>query len=238
MVKQRRSEHLLLCDDCRRKIVAHELRQCHRCGGPLTRPCADAVRCSNCNRENFSFISTIALGEYRHPFSPQILSMKRERDGVLAHTFTRLLCHERQTRLRALGADLVIPVPMHQLRYILRGVNSAEQIARGLASYLDIPCETRAVCRCRWTPRQATLPGNLRRSNLTGAFNLTRRATALIRGKKIILADDVMTTGSTCSEIARLLYEGGAAMVTVAVLARAEIQEGTPIQRKTATEPI
>lgn len=222
---------LFICEECCKKIAADEMLQCTRCGGPLTSPCADTVGCGNCCRENFCFTSAIALGGYRNPLSRQILSMKRERYGVLAFNLTRLLCRQRAARLRSLDADMVLPVPMHPLRRFLRGTNSAEQIARNLASFLGLPCRTALVGRTRWTLRQATLSGNLRRTNLLGAFRLRRHAANIIRGKRIILADDVMTTGSTCNEVARVLLDGGAASVTPVVLARAETAEGIPIPK-------
>lgn len=224
-------DRLVLCAECRKKIVLDEQWQCTRCGGPLTNPCPFTAGCGNCRRENFCFSSTIALGVYRNPLSRQILSMKRERYGVLAFNLTQLLCRERSARLQALRADMVVPVPMHPLRRFLRGTNSAEQIARQIASFLHLPCRTRLLGRSRWTLRQATLSGTLRRTNLLGAFKLRGNATDIIRGKKIILADDVMTTGSTCNEAARILLKGGAASVTPVVLARAETTEGIPIPK-------
>ena len=222
-------DRLVICAECRKKIVLDEQWQCTRCGGPLASPCPVTAGCGNCRRENFCFSSAIALGVYRTPLSRQILSMKRERYGVLACNLTRLLCRERSARLQALRADLVVPVPMHPLRRFLRGTNPAEQIARQIASFLKLPCRTRLLSRSRWTLRQAALSGALRRTNLLGAFKLRGHAADIIRDKKIILADDVMTTGSTCNEAARILLAGGAASVTPVVLARAETTEGIPI---------
>lgn len=225
------SDRLAICAECRKKIVLGEQWQCTRCGGPLTSPCPVTAGCGNCCRENFCFSSAIALGVYRSPLSRQILSMKRERYGVLAFNLTQLLCRERSARLQALRADMVVPVPMHPLRRFLRGTNPAEQIARQIASFLELPCRTRLLSRSRWTLRQATLSGTLRRTNLLGAFQLRGSAAGIIREKKIILADDVMTTGSTCNEIARVLLKGGAASVTPVVLARAETTEGIPVPK-------
>ena len=222
-------ERLLLCEKCRRAIVEEARFQCRRCAGPLAYSCPGAVRCENCRFEKFRFDSAVALGEYRNPLSHQILLMKRERGGVLAETFAALLWRERKTHLVAAGADLVIPVPMHFLRYFVRGVNSAERIARVLAARLGVDCKTNIVRRVRWTVRQATLSGDLRRTNILGAFDVLPRRKNEIEGKTILLVDDVMTTGSTCNEISRVLRENGAAAVHVAVLARAEIHSGIPI---------
>ncbi len=225
------AEHILLCERCRQAIVEEDNLQCGRCAGPLACPCSETAECVNCRNENFHFDSAAALGEYPPPLSLQILAMKREQSGVLANTFARLFFRERRRRLEAFGADLVVPVPMHPLRFFLRGVNSAEQIARVLALQMGIPCRTDMIRRCRWTVRQAVLSGNLRRSNLVGAFKIVSRHRRMIDGKKILLVDDVMTTGSTCSEAARVLREAGASSVHAAVLARAGLVSGIPIPK-------
>ncbi len=226
-------ERLLLCERCRRTIVEEDHLQCRRCAGPLAYSCSDSIGCGNCKKEKFCFDSTVALGEYQIPLSHQILSMKRETSGVSAETFAALLWRERKTRLVAAGVDLVIPVPMHPLRYLLRGVNSAEQIARVLAARLGVACKTNIVRRFRWTIRQATLSGNLRRTNILGAFKVVPRRRNEIEGKTVLLVDDVMTTGSTCNEVSRVLRQEGAASVHVAVLARAMVHLGIPVLQRT-----
>lgn len=214
-------DRLLLCGQCRRLIVEDGLLLCPRCAKPLAHSCSETIGCGACRNEKFHFDSAVALGGYHLPLSKQILSMKRETEGVLAETFALLLCRERKDRLISAGADLVIPVPMHPLRYLVRGVNSAELIARVVAARLGVGCRTNIVRRIRWTVRQATLSEDLRRKNILGAFRVFPRRRNEIDGKRILLVDDVMTTGSTCSEVARVLRGAGAAAVHVAVLARA-----------------
>ena len=225
-------DRLLLCGRCRKLIVEDESLLCPRCASPLAHSCPEATGCGICRNEKFHFDSAAALGEYQLPLSKQILSMKRETEGVLAETFALLLCREREDRLISIGADLVIPVPMHALRRLVRGVNSAELIARVVAAHLGIDCRTNIVRRIRWTVRQATLSGDLRRKNILGAFRVFPRYRNEIDGKKILLVDDVMTTGATCSEVARVLREAGAAAVHVAVLARACKGSGRPISAR------
>lgn len=226
------SDHFLLCERCLRSIVEEEHLQCRRCAGSLSYSCSETIGCGNCKNEKFFFDSAVALGEYRPPLSHQILSMKHEKSGVSAETFAGVLCRERKNRLLSMGADLAIPVPMHPLRYLVRGVNSAEQIARVIAARIGVVCRTDIVRRSRWTVRQATLSGNLRRTNLLGAFKVVPRRRKEIEGKTILLVDDVMTTGSTCNEISRVLRQEGAAAVHAVVLARAEVLSGIPIPKK------
>ena len=194
-------DRLLLCGQCRRLIVEDGLLLCPRCAKPLAHSCSETIGCGACWNEKFHFDSAVALGEYHLPLSKQILSMKRETEGVLAETFALLLCRERKDRLLSVGADLVIPVPMHPLRHLVRGVNSAELIARVVAARLGIDCRTNIVRRIRWTVRQATLSGDLRRKNILGAFRVFPRCRNEIDGKRILLVDDVMTAGTAVREV-------------------------------------
>ena len=119
--------------------------------------------------------------------------------------------------LRAIGADTVIPVPLHWLRYWKRGYNQSEVLARGLAARLQLPCRTGWLRRIRNTPKQTAQTPAARRENVRGAFRTGRSAD--LSGRTILLVDDVLTTGSTCSEAARALRDAGAKNVMVAVLA-------------------
>jgi ComF family protein len=116
--------------------------------------------------------------------------------------------------------DVVVPVPLHWLRRLERGYNQAAMLARPLAKQLRVPFSTRRLRRIRYTSHQTGQSATSRQENLRGAF--ASWPAHRIRGLRILLVDDVMTTGSTCSEAARALKKAGAARVVAAVLARAE----------------
>jgi ComF family protein len=125
--------------------------------------------------------------------------------------------------LRATGAEVVVPVPLHWWRRLRRGYNQSEALARILAARLGLPCRPRWLRRTRPTPWQTdqTSPA-LRRENVRGAFGA--RPSRALGGKTILLVDDVMTTGSTASEAARALKAAGAGPVIAAVLARTPLK--------------
>ncbi len=152
--------------------------------------------------------------------------MKRDRIGDLTAATTSLFFRERETELREIGADWIIPVPMHFLRRWIRGINAPERIARGLGALLRIPNRPNWIRRTRRTAPQSQLNPKERLQNVKDAFAFRKRMRLfdpkrILRDKKVLLVDDILTTGSTCEEIARLLLDAGAKSVALAVFARA-----------------
>ncbi len=118
--------------------------------------------------------------------------------------------------LQRLGISLIVPVPQHWMRRVLASHNSAELIARRLAKRLKVRCNGHILIKTRRTPRQALLTPSARRTNLRSAFIASRP----VDGCRILLVDDVLTTGTTADRAARALREAGAEHVWVAVAAR------------------
>lgn len=130
--------------------------------------------------------------------------------GALLRAFVR------RSRLRA---DVVVPVPLHPRKLRDRGYNQAALVASAAASELRVPLATRALSRRLDTVAQASLDGAARRANLAGAFRV--RSLPPIRGRHVLLVDDVATTGSTLDACRAALLEAGASRVSTLVLARA-----------------
>jgi len=128
------------------------------------------------------------------------------------------LCRGQQ--ILAMCPDVVLPVPMHWRRRLMRGVNNPDVLAESLAKGIDVPDVPRVLCRCRNTLPQNKLQPRDRFRNVRGAFRLRKGYD--LEGLRMVLVDDVLTTGATCSEAARVLKEAGASMVIAAVLARTE----------------
>lgn len=120
-------------------------------------------------------------------------------------------------QIQPVGAEMVVPVPMYPKRLKRRGYNQSELLAREIAAALDVPCENGLV-RIRDTVQQARLEGDERRKNLKDAF----RAEPCVSGWRVLLVDDVYTTGETARECAQTLRRGGAISVSFLCYAKGE----------------
>jgi ComF family protein len=209
----------LVCDKCRQVLVPASQLQCRRCGADIGVALPDAIDCARCRREKYRFQRVICLGRYRDTLRDVILRMKRRTEEPLTVEMSRLLCNVRHDELNSLEADVVVPIPMHWTRRLVRGVNSAELLAAGVAKALNLPLAARALVRTRRTKKLAELSRAERKRALHDAFALKRGCD--FRDARVLLIDDVLTTGTTCDTAAKALRREGAAGVFVAVIARA-----------------
>ncbi len=183
---------------------------CARCGLPFPDAGADRL-CAVCVRRPPAFARARAAYLYGGPLEEAIQRMKYGRRPELAADLARLL---RATLPPP--ADLVVPVPLHPRRLAERGFNPAVLLFRPWARDLRLPFAPRLLRRLRPTPAQAGLGLVERRRNVRGAFAARRR----VDGLRLVLVDDVMTTGSTAHACAVALRRAGARSVVVLTLAR------------------
>jgi ComF family protein len=121
--------------------------------------------------------------------------------------------------MTSVTADLIMPVPLHRARLRSRGFNQAVLLGEIISRNNNIPMDRDNLKRTRWTEPQVNLSANERRTNVKDAFSV--RDAARVQGSSILLLDDVLTTGSTVEECARVLKSAGAARVSVITVARA-----------------
>ncbi len=148
-----------------------------------------------------------------------VLDLKRDMHEQLAFQLGRLLGLKLMQREFFDEVDFLVPVPIHWRRRFQRGFHAAAVIAEGVSSITGVRVEN-GVLRCdRLTEKQGTLTGQKRFSNVKEAFQLKPLVT--IEGSRIVIVDDVMTSGATLSELAKMLRKCGAASAHCAVVARA-----------------
>jgi ComF family protein len=208
-----------LCTACHLAVTHDGVPSCVRCGlnvGPHidTRD----PGCAACRRGSLSFDSVVRLGPYQGRLREAVLRMKSRSGEALGEMMGRVFLEVRESALRETRPDLIVPVPIHWRRAWTRGHNQSAGVARELGSGLGVRFAPGCLRRVRHTPQQVQPSASARRKNVRGAFRATRGAS--VAGKRILLVDDVMTTGSTAGEAARTLRNAGAASVAVAILAR------------------
>ncbi len=203
------SADALLCAGCVADLPRLPDARCPQCGVETTL----GERCGACLKDPPAFAQTIALFRYEFPVDRLVQALKYGHQLALANGFGQDLSR----KILAAEHDLILPLPLHPSRLQNRGFNQSAEIARTIGRELGVPMNTNCLTRTRATPPQAALPLRERARNVRGAFECS----ADLAGQRILLVDDVMTSGSTLRECARILKLHGAAQVTLAVVARA-----------------
>lgn len=176
-------------------------------------------RCGACLREPPPLDRTIAALDYAFPWDALLQRYKFHqavelRAALLDRLDLALLAAQAEE------PDVVLPVPLTEARLRERGYNQSWEIARGLSRRRGLRCEARLLLRVRDTAQQAQLPLAERGANVRSAFALEPRRAAELRGRHVALVDDVMTSGATLHEIARVVRQAGATRVEAWVVAR------------------
>lgn len=210
-----------VCVDCVTRF-AEPVPRCERCGlewlGPLPGAGDDAI-CAACSIDPPPFERTLAAVRYGRPWDALITRYKFHSALDLAPTFADLLlAAHRHSRLDV--PSLMLPVPLSDERLRERGYNQSWELTRRLAGALGCSADARLLLRIRDTPHQLAFPRDERAANVSGAFAVEPRRRAELADCDITLVDDVMTTGDTAAEVARVLLRAGASSVSVWVFAR------------------
>ncbi len=211
-----------LCSDCLRELTPEAGPECERCAAPVGPFVKTANGCPHCSQDRFHFDGVIRLGVYRDSLRQAVLNGKSAGGDAVCRALADLLLMCRPVELNHAGWDVIVPVPSHWTRRLTPRPVASETIAERLGAALRRPCDRHLLRKVRLTPRQADSAPSLRRKQQRGAF----RANVDLSGAKVLLVDDVLTTGATANEAAKALKARGAARVTVAVIARGLGEQG------------
>jgi ComF family protein len=203
-----------LCALCRARLRP-PAAACAVCALPLAGVLPEGWCCAACREHPPAFDHLLAVWSYEEPLDTVIQALKFRRLDYLGRHLGEAIAARWGEDLA--GADLVVPVPLHWWRRLSRGYNQAESIARALAGRAGLPLVS-ALTRRRVTPPQTSLGREERKANLRSAFRVRRAAH--IRGRSIVLVDDVATTGATLDAAAAVLKRNGAAAVLAVVAGR------------------
>jgi competence protein ComFC len=208
-----------LCDQCDAKAVRIVAPFCEKCSEPFEGAITSTFTCANCAHRTIYFEAAVAAYRGRGVVRQVIHDFKYGRHIHLRHLVARWLrAALDDERLHGKRFDLIVPVPLHAARQRERGFNQAGLLAELLSAHTSIPVRP-VLERIRYTITQTALDRSERIENLHNAFRLRKKAN--VRSLRVLLVDDVLTTGSTLSECARVLKHGGALSVHAATAARA-----------------
>lgn len=208
------------CADCRDDLTTQAADPgCRRCGAVLG-PYVDPLRgCLECRRENFAFRRVYRLGIYEDAVREAVIRCKYISHEPLLMALAELIWEYRGTELQQEEVDLIVTIPQHWRQRIFSRHHAPEILAEVWGRRLQVPVRLPILAKVRWTRKQARLNRTERHKNQHGVFRVTRPAE--VRGRTILLVDDVLTTGATAHSAARALRSAGAKKVVVAVIARA-----------------
>ncbi len=204
-----------LCEQCRDDITTQITRRdgCPKCGQDRS------IRTCTCDIAwDYPFSRIRSFVDYNDTVKSIMQHIKYQGKRNLAEYIGRL-CGSHLTADEYTGT-VVVPIPLHRQRRRKRGYNQAEWFARGLFADSSATVSTTILQRVRSTGTQTKLDRSQRQRNLAGAFSLTREGPAMITGRKVLLVDDVITTGATTMAAATVLLKGGCSEVEVLSFAR------------------
>lgn len=205
-----------LCLSCRADLPLL-VQACQRCAHPLENSGVERspLLCGRCLRKPRYFERSYCAFIYGEPVSWLLQELKYRQGLSGIPVLSRLLLEHLRTRVER-WPELIVPMPLHPSRLRRRGFNQALEIARPLARSLGIPLSAGVCERIRNTPQQSELPAARRAANVRNAF----RMRAELPARHVAIVDDVVTTGATVNELARLLKRNGAETVQVWAVAR------------------
>jgi ComF family protein len=222
-----------VCRNCWSAIRCFATPVCDACGDPLRRPIEQQIAgpgsrecCSRCSGSRRLIDRARAVGEYDGALREIIHALKYEKRRSLASGIAALMRESGRPLLDSV--EWVVPVPLHYRRERARGFNQARELARHLGLSMAEP-----LARVRHTVSQIELPADRRHANVLGAFHIKRqicRRRLNLTGTRILLVDDVSTTGATLEACAQVLKEAGAAEVFALTAARVVIRRHQPYQ--------
>ena len=216
-----------LCPTCTSGFLPVESPKCSRCGMMFKSRQGEDHLCGECLDSPKRFQTARSAGIYKYPLMAVIHCFKYKGKIQLARPLGTLLFTAFISFWDKMNIDLIVPVPLHSKKLRMRGFNPSFLLVKDwvrIAKFLnvrlsDIPVDINVLARRRWTEPQTGLGREERLANIKNAFNISHGSK--ITGKRILLVDDVYTTGATVNECAKVLLKGGAGHVDVLTLARA-----------------
>ncbi|MDI3534665.1 MAG: hypothetical protein PWQ82_1030 [Thermosediminibacterales bacterium] len=216
--RESNESHYSICASCVRSIEYINPPFCLKCGKPLE---DDSLRkCYECKKHHYHFVEARSVGTFTGVLKKAVYRLKYKKDVYIARPLAVLMA-ESFKHLDWPEADIIIPVPLSNSKLFKRGFNQSYLLARELGKLLKLKVSDRHIIRVRDTDSQTKLTRAQRWENMKGAFEVFKKEA--LKGRTIILVDDIFTTGATVDECSRTLIEdAGVKEVYVFTLATAK----------------
>jgi len=208
--------HGTLCSECWNDVPFISDPKCACCGLPLEFSVDEATLCGECLREHPPYSRARSAFVYNDASRLLILKLKFQDETFLAPIFGGWLSKTGAELVSV--SDAIIPVPLHYWRMLGRRYNQSLLLARALSNASGLTLLDHGLKRTRHTKQQVGMSRTERQKNVKGAFSVTDKEA--VKGKTILLIDDVMTTGATLNACTQTLLKAGASQVNVLTLAR------------------
>ncbi|MBO7555938.1 MAG: ComF family protein [Alphaproteobacteria bacterium] len=208
-----------LCDECVDEINFITAPYCHKCGHPLQEEnVQDELLCGGCSKKKHSFYRFARSAVVYDNSSKNLILAFKFFDQTENSALLAAMLKIAGKDIFEAGADLLVPVPLHYTRLIKRRYNQSALLVQKLSKMTDIPYDNFSLIRKRRTKPQVEVSGKERATNVKNAFEV--KYPQNVKGRRIILVDDIMTTGSTVKESALALKRAGAKSVDILTIAR------------------
>ncbi len=208
--------HGQICGTCWAEIDFIADPRCAACGRPFEYDLGSAALCGACIAEQPAYGRARSVMCYGERSRGLVIGFKHGDRTERAKTFGDWMARVGEEILS--GADALVPVPLHRMRLLSRRFNQAAMLALAMGRRAGVSVQPRLLVRTRSTPSQGGLSARERRANVRGAFAVRPGQEPRVRGRRLVLVDDVMTTGATVSACAQVLLKAGAATVDVLTL--------------------
>lgn len=204
---------IVCCQNCRDRLPFVEGPRCFKCGKTIAS--AETEFCRDCAGKAHVFRQGVSLWSYDKIVKGAVYRFKYKNRRAYASCFARELARKYGEQIRGWNAQAIIPVPIHRKRYRQRGYNQAELLSRCLSEHIQVPVCNDLVVRTRNTKPQKELNDKERQKNLKNAFKIVGNSVKL---KRVIVVDDIYTTGATADAMAQVLQSAGIEVVYVVTL--------------------
>lgn len=206
------------CADCWYKLTFICKPYCKICGYPFSFTIEDGLICGKCTKKLPIFDKSRSLMKFDVFSKKSIHAFKYHDKTALAKIFAHLLYQRYHSEIQ--DFDMIIPVPMHKIKRLFRMYNQAHILALEIAKLLNIRFCPNILVKTKWTKSQSKLSRSQREQNLNNSFTISKKyRNNQLQGKKILLIDDVLTTGSTIKECSKVLKQNNASYIYVLTIA-------------------